>query len=157
MGKKKLFCCPEDWSCDLIKQAQADGKQPRAGQSLPEWHDDLCGFLDRPIADRGIVRMCKHCKVPVCTSCQGKLWQADGKSNVPMSLANDNWYGYVQEVIAKLGVRWIECACASICWTSQIIYHLEEPYGHLMANDMRGADGRTAVRGTVPSLSLIHI
>ena len=98
--------------------------------------------------------MCEHCKVPVCTSCRGKLWQADGKSNVPMSLANDNWYGYVQEIIAKLGVRWIECACASICWTSQIIYHLEEPYGHLMANDMRGAEGRTAVRGTVTSFPM---
>ena len=152
--KKKLFGCPEDWSCDLIKQAQADGRQPRAGQSLPEWHDELCEFFDRPIADRGIVRMCKDCRVPVCTSCQGKLWQADGKSNVPMSLANDNWYGYVQDIIARLNVRWIECACASICWTSQIIYHLEEPYGHLMANDMRGAEGRTAVRGTVTSFPM---
>ena len=152
--KKKLFGCPEDWSCDLIKQAQADGRQPRAGQSLPEWHDELCEFFDRPIADRGIVRMCKDCRVPVCTSCRGKLWQADGKSNVPMSLANDNWYGYVQDIIARLGVRWIECACASICWTSQIIYHLEEPYGHLMANDMRGAEGRTAVRGTVTSFPM---
>ena len=98
--------------------------------------------------------MCEHCKVPVCKSCRTKLWQADGKSNVPMSLANDNWYGYVQDIIARLNVRWIECACASICWTSQIIYHLEEPYGHLMANDMRGAEGRTAVRGTVTSFPM---
>ena len=41
LQKKKLFCCPEDWSCDLVKQAEADGRKPRAGQSLPEWHDDL--------------------------------------------------------------------------------------------------------------------
>ena len=151
---KKLFCCPEDWSCDLIKQAQADGQRPRAGQSLPEWHDKLCGFLDRPVADRGIVRMCGRCKVPVCRSCQILLWQANGKSNVPMSLANDNWYGYVQEIIARLNVRWIECACASICWTTQIIYHLEEPFGHLMQNDMRGPEGRTAVRGSITSFPM---
>lgn len=151
---KKLFCCPEDWSCDLIKQAQADGQRPRAGQSLPEWHDKLCGFLDRPVADRGIVRMCSRCNVPVCRSCRTSLWQANGKSNVPMSLANDNWYGYVQEIIARLNVRWIECACASICWTTQIIYHLEEPFGHLMQNDMRGPEGRTAVRGSITSFPM---
>ena len=151
---KKLFCCPEDWSCDLIKQAQADGQRPRAGQSLPEWHDKLCGFLDRPVADRGIVRMCSRCNVPVCRSCGILLWQANGKSNVPMSLANDNWYGYVQEIIARLNVRWIECACASICWTTQIIYHLEEPFGHLMQNDMRGPEGRTAVRGSITSFPM---
>ena len=151
---KKLFCCPEDWSCDLITQAQADGRRPRAGQSLPEWHDQLCGFLDRPVADRGIVRVCGRCKVPVCTSCRILLCQANGKSNVPMSLANDNWYGYVQEIIARLNVRWIECACASICWTTQIIYHLEEPYGYLMQNDMRGPHARTAVRGSITSFPM---
>ena len=152
--KKKLFCCPEDWTCDRVKQAQTDGKQPPREQTLPEWHDELCGFFDRPIADRGIVRMCEHCRVPVCTSCRIQLREAKGKSNVPMSLANDNWYGYVQDIIANMGVRWIECACASICWTSQIIYHLEEPYGHLMAHYMQGADARTAVRGTVTSFPM---
>ena len=152
--KKKLFCCPEDWTCDRVKQAQTDGRQPPHEQTLPEWHDELCGFFDRPIADRGIVRMCEHCRVPVCTSCSIQLREAKGKSNVPMSLANDNWYGYVQDIIANMGVRWIECACASICWTSQIIYHLEEPYGHLMAHYMQGADARTAVRGTVTSFPM---
>ena len=71
-----------------------------------------------------------------------------------MALANDNWYGYVQEIIARLGVRWIECACASICWTTQIIYHPEEPYGHLMQNDMRGPHVRTAVRGSITSFPM---
>ena len=42
-----------------------------------------------------------------------------------MAIANDHWYGYVQEVIARLEVRWIECAAASICWTTQIIYQLD--------------------------------
>ena len=83
----------------------------------------------RPPADRGIIRMCSRCRVPVCRSCQILLRQADGKSNVPMALAHDNWYGYVQEIIARLDVRWIECACASLCWTTQVIYQLEEPHG----------------------------
>ena len=107
---KKLFCCPEDWECELIAEARADGQQPRNGQSLPEWHDQLCGFHDRSSADGGIVRMCSRCKVPVCRSCGILLWQAKGKSNVPMALANDNWYGYVQDIIARMDVRWIECA-----------------------------------------------
>jgi len=66
-----------------------------------------------------------------------------------MALANDNWYGYVQEIIARLDVRWIECACASLCWTTQIIYQLEEPYGHLMQESMQGSQSRIAARGNV--------
>ena len=60
----------------------------------------LCGF-DRPTVDRGIIRMCSRCRVPVCRSCQMLLRQADGKSNVPMALANDNWYGYVHKVVVE--------------------------------------------------------
>ena len=60
----------------------------------------------------------------------------------------------MQEIIARLDVRWIECACASICWTTQIIYHLEAPYGHLMQNEMRGPHARTAVRGSITSFPM---
>ena len=150
----KLFCCPEDWTCELITKARAEGRQPGAGQTDAEWHNELCDFPPRSVAERRIIRMCEHCKIPVCRSCEIKLWQADGKSNVPMSLANDNWYGYVQDLIAKYNVRWIECACASICWTTQVIYHLEEPYGHLMKNDMRGPEARVAARGSVTSFPM---
>ena len=71
-----------------------------------------------------------------------------------MALANDNWYGYVQEIIARMDVKWIECACASISWTTQVIYQLEEPHGHLIQNDMRGPHGRTAVRGNMFSFTM---
>ena len=71
-----------------------------------------------------------------------------------MALANDNWYGYVQDVVAHHGARWIECACASICWTSLITYQLEEPYGHLMNESMQGARSRTAARGNVYSFMM---
>ena len=60
----------------------------------------------------------------------------------------------MQDLLAKYNPRWIECACASICWTTQIIYHLEEPYGHLMKNDMRGPEARVAARGSVTSFPM---
>ena len=58
---------------------------------------------------------------------------------------------YVQEVIARLDVRWIECACASLSWTALITYHLGEPYGHLMNSTMQGPERRVAARGNVTS------
>ena len=79
---------------------------------------------------------------------------AKRKHNVPMALANDNWYGYVQEVVARYDARWIECACASLCWTTLITYQLEEPYGHLMNESMQGARSRTAARGNVFSFMM---
>ena len=60
----------------------------------------------------------------------------------------------MQDLLAKHNPRWIECACASICWTTQIIYQLEEPYGHLMKNDMRGPEARVAARGSVTSFPM---
>ena len=48
--------------------------------------------------------MCEKCKIPVCRSCGIKLSQAKGKSNVPMSLANDNWY----PVVANNSMPYIE-------------------------------------------------
>ena len=46
-----------------------------------------------------------------------------------MALANDNWYAYVQDIVIRNEARWIECACASICWTTLIMYQLEVPSG----------------------------
>ena len=71
-----------------------------------------------------------------------------------MALANDNWYGYVQDIIARYDARWIECACASLCWTTLITYQLEEPYGHLMNSSMQGPSVRTAARGNVYSFAM---
>ena len=71
-----------------------------------------------------------------------------------MALANDNWYGYVQDIIARYDARWIECAAASICWTALMVYHLEEPHGHLMNESMQGPRVRTAARGNVFSFMM---
>ena len=91
----KLFGCPEDWMCKRITKARAEGRQRGADQTDAEWHNELCGFPPRSIAERGIIRMCEDCKIPTCRSCEIKLVQARGKSNVPMALANDNWYPVV--------------------------------------------------------------
>jgi len=127
----EMFGCPEDWQC-------ARGGSDRAT------HTD----------NADIVQLCKDCSLPVCHSCRVLLRTAGLRNNVPMALANDNWYGYVQEVIARYDARWIECACASLCWTTLITYQLEEPYGHLMNESMQGPRGRTAARGNVFSFMM---
>ena len=99
-----MFCCPEDWTCERITEARAQGRQRGAGQTEAEWHNELCELPPRPIAERRIIRMCEKCKIPVCRSCAIKLSQAKGKSNVPMSLANDNWY----PVVANNSMPYIE-------------------------------------------------
>ena len=99
----ELFGCPEDWTCKRITKARAEGRQRGADQTDADWHNELCGFPPRSIAERGIIRMCEDCKIPTCRSCEMKFVQARGKSNVPMALANDNWYGYVHPTLARDG------------------------------------------------------
>eukprot|EP00973_Karenia_brevis_P089195 12368380-Karenia_brevis.AAC.1 len=67
----ELFGCPEDWNC-----------QGHGSHNGPD------------------TAHCKDCTLPVCRSCGIKLATANGRNNVPMALANDNWYGYVQDIIA---------------------------------------------------------
>jgi len=127
----ELFGCPEDWQCSATGSDRVS-------------HTD----------EKGVLKLCKDCTLPVCRSCQILLATAGSRNNVPMALANDHWYGYVQDVIARYDARWIECACASLCWTTLITYQLEEPHGHLMNESMQGARGRTAARGNVFSFMM---
>ena len=55
-----------------------------------------------------------------------------------MALANDHFYGYVQQYLVEQSVTWLECAAASVCWGTMLVYYLEEPYGHLMTESMEG-------------------
>ena len=71
-----------------------------------------------------------------------------------MALANDNYYGYVQKLVAQQHVTWLECAAASLCWCTNLVYYLENPYGHLMLESMQGAQARTEVRGNLFSFIL---
>ena len=49
-----------------------------------------------------------------------------------MSFANDNYYCYTKPQVAAGDVAWLECAAASVCWSTLLVCYMEEPYGHLM-------------------------
>ena len=71
-----------------------------------------------------------------------------------MSLANDNYYGYVARLLVKEHVIWLECAAASLCWSTILVYYVEEPYGHLMLESVEGASARAQVRGNLFSFGM---
>ena len=101
--------------------------------------------------------LCRACRVPVCRECQIGLhaYNPERKqSSVPMSLANDHMYGYVAKMVAEQHVTWMECAAASLVWSTILVYYLEAPYGHLMQEKMDGPEARTMARGNLFSFSL---
>ena len=64
-----------------------------------------------------------------------------------MVLANDNFIGYTSDIITRYGVRWIEAAIVSPCWTNIMVYYVEGDYGHLMGEELGKQQFRTVVRG----------
>ena len=77
----------------------------------------------------------------------------DGGS-VPMSLANDHYYGDVDRFLVENNVTRLECAASSVCWSTMLVYYLENPFGHLMGDAMGAAEGRTKVRGNLFSFRM---
>ena len=73
---------------------------------------------------------------------------------IPMALANDNYYGYALKLLVEKRITWLECAAASLVWTSIMVYYLEAPYGHLMLEQMEGTQARTTARGNLFSFEL---
>jgi len=71
-----------------------------------------------------------------------------------MSLANDHYYGYVNWLLVTKRVTWLECAAASLFWSTILVYYLEKPYGHLMLERMDGAQVRTECRGNLFSFAM---
>jgi len=71
-----------------------------------------------------------------------------------MALANDNFYGYAFKLLVEKRITWLECAAASLVWTTIMVYYVEAPYGHLMLESMEGAQERTHARGNLFSFSL---
>ena len=71
-----------------------------------------------------------------------------------MSLSNDHYYGNVDKFLVENQVTWLECAAASVCWSTMLVYYLEDPYGHLMNEKMGNPQGRTRVRGNLFSFTM---
>ena len=71
-----------------------------------------------------------------------------------MAISNGNYYGYVHPYLVHVEATWLECAGASLCWSTILVYYLEEPYGHLMLDEMAGASARTKVRGNLFSFTM---
>lgn len=53
-----------------------------------------------------------------------------------MALGNDNYHGCIPWPMATLKVTWLECAAASLCWSTISVHYLEETYSHLMLEEM---------------------
>ena len=71
-----------------------------------------------------------------------------------MALANDNCYGYALLIIYRWQVRWIEAAAACPCWTTLMVFYLEEDHGHLMQETMFQQQFKTGSRGNVMSFHM---
>ena len=99
--------------------------------------------------------LCPECIVPMCRKCTTGLYAFDAAkqvASVPMSLANDHFYGYADKYLVDEKVTWIECACASTIWTTMMVYYYES--GHLMEEHVKGAKQQTFARGNMFSFML---
>ena len=129
-----LFGCTEDVTCTAPGQHTLHDAELNSGQYVR--------------------RMCPHCAVPVCHDCWSKLYLFKDSSTIPMSLSNDHYYGYVNRFLVDNRVTWLECAAASVCWSTMLVYYLEDPYGHLMAEPMGKPQSRTKVKGNLFSFNM---
>ena len=98
--------------------------------------------------------LCPRCEVPVCSDCWSRMDRYKEAGCIPMSLSNDHYYGHVNRFLVENAVTWLECAAASVCWSTMLVYYLEDPYGHLMDEVMGQAQGRTKVRGNLFSFTM---
>ena len=91
--------------------------------------------------------LCGRCRIPICDTCARYAWTSTYDGRIPMALANDNYFGYGPDIIARYKVRWIEAAIVCPCWTNMLIYYVEGDYGHLMTEEFGQQRYRTVVRG----------
>ena len=99
------------------------------------------------------IRSC--CQLPLCRECYFTSRNTDEvKCKIPQCLANDNFYGYVEELLLKYRVRWIECAAASPVLTCLISYYVEGDRGHLLDERMFQRTDPLVVRGNCYSFQM---
>ena len=97
-------------------------------------------------------RFCLDCRMPVCKSCRLLL---QDKQTVPMALANDNWYGYLQRWIFDVQVTWMEKTVASPHWTGMTLFTMRQQGDkgrrrrHLLHDRAYQAVSRVAFKGQV--------
>ena len=97
--------------------------------------------------------LCYQCEIPLCRSCFFTSQQRDAYG-IPEAMANDNFSGYVTDVIYKYKVRWIEAAAACPVFTALITYYVEGDRGHLMNEQMHRPQRAYAVRGNAFSFHM---
>ena len=97
--------------------------------------------------------LCDQCEIPLCRSCFFTSQQRDAYG-IPEAMANDNFSGYVTDVIYKYKVRWIEAAAACPVFTALITYYVEGDRGHLMNEQMHRPQRAYAVRGNAFSFHM---
>ena len=74
------------------------------------------------------------------------------RQTVPESLANDNWYGYLQHWIYKVGVTWMEKTVSTPFWIGMTLFTMNRQKGgrrHLLHERMYQSSGRIAFKGQV--------
>ena len=129
-----LFGCTEDVACENL--VHSSKKAQEMGNSL------------------FVCQLCPDCQIPVCHDCWTKLYKYHDGGTIPTSLSNDNFTGYVARFLVENQVTWLECAASSVCWSTMLVYYLEDPFGHLMNDTMGDPKGRTRVRGNLFSFNM---
>ena len=97
--------------------------------------------------------MCAECWVPFYNTCESAICQNE-PAMTPMTLCNDNYWGYTSELIYRYQVRWIEAAIVSPCWTTMLVFYAEGDFGHLINEEVGKTKYRTAVRGSCCSFHM---
>ena len=75
-------------------------------------------------------------------------------SEIPMVMANDNFWGYTSDILFRYKVKWLEAAIVQPFWTNFLVCYVEGNEGHLMGEEVHQAEFRTRVRGTAHSFQL---
>ena len=114
----------------------------------PPFTDSLC---KRCVQEK--LQLCNACRIPLCRTCADCI-VFNHTSEIPMVLANDNFWGYTSDLIFRYKVRWLEAAIVQPCWTSMLVCYVEGDYGHLMNEELQQQQFRTKVRGSAYSFHM---
>jgi len=98
-------------------------------------------------------RLCSRCRIPLCRECQLGLQRNE---IIPHGLINDNWYGYIQQWVYRVGVTWMEKTVSSPFWTGLTLFNIgrrdaerKSHRQHLMHDTMYSSHRRVAFKGQV--------